>query len=321
MYDDPCNTSVCFSEMSQMSCSMSCSSRLSQLSRRSTTRRVLSTEELLQQKTEEKKRELARLARKNERNAIKSRVLPENCTGRYERSTRVTVPKEFNLSVGTPRSDISDSEDSVGSARKSRVTSTTKKPWKPQLGNPNLTVPRGPSFLQRKPRLSTSCPPKDADRDDLSEMSVGCASVGSSRGRAATPDKRPTRTGTPDKRPSQPGRAATPDKRPTQPMRGGRAATPEKQTVRQATPERRSPANVQERVCHERAERARQVAVAKNDESQAARKDHRALFKKSPSAQTAQTVGASEAASQPKVLQRRASFGSSASRPCCASKK
>jgi len=333
MYEDSCNTSVntsvCYSELS---CSMSCSSRLDQLSRRSTNRRAISSEELQMQQMEEKRRALQSQVRRNQKNVVKSRVPPENCCGRYERSTRVTMPKEFNLSVGTPRADHSDGEDSVGSARKSRVAST-KKVWRPQLGNPQLTVPRGPSFLERSARRSISCPPKDEDRDDRSEFSVGSVSVGSVRVRAGTPEKRfaqptrgstperrtqPTRGSTPERRSCQPTRATTPDRRNVPAVRPatpegrngqpGRAPTPERQQIgRQATADR---------AFHERAERARQAAVAKNDE-EVVKKDHRALFtRKSPT----QSAASSEAKTQPKPLQRRSSFGT-ATRPCCDMKK
>merc|ERR1719506_98507 len=97
---------------------------------------------------EDKKREMARLRRKNEENCRKNRV-PESTTGR--KSTRVTVPKEFSLSrTNTPRrreASLSDNEDSVCSARSVRreQASARTEPSSARKWTPTLTVPKGPT--------------------------------------------------------------------------------------------------------------------------------------------------------------------------------
>lgn len=246
-----------YSEMSQHSCS----SRLTQLSRRSFSHRHLSSAEMLQQEVEDKKRDLAKLRKQNDINCRKARQPDVNFGTLGKMTTKVTMPKEFHLSAPmTPRlkesRSQSDNEDSVSTPRSARrlshgkakgmsrsssagtaagLSSTTK--WAPQL-----TVPRGPICAdpeQVKLRRSVSCPPEDFETAD--EQSVGtCLSARSTntclsaRGSRTSADP-PQRPSTPE-RASQgvPSKAAAAAER--RRSRSEQQATP---SVRPATPERR----------------------------------------------------------------------------------
>lgn len=240
----------------------SCSSRLSQLSRRSFSHRHLSSEEMLQQEMEDKQRELAKQRKQNDVNCRKARQPDINFGTLGKMTTKVTMPKEFHLSAPqTPRlkesRSQSDNEDSVNisvsSARSARRSSHGKakgmkrsssagtaagssstKKWAPQL-----TVPRGPTCAdpdQVKLRRSVSCPPEDMEAD---EQSVGtclsarsttstCFSARSSRASAGPPQ-----------RPSTPERAKVPSNTAAAAeRRRSRSEQKAAQSVRPATPER-----------------------------------------------------------------------------------
>lgn len=255
-----------YSEMS------TCSSRLDQLSRRSSSRRTLGTDELREQEVEDKKRDLAKQMKRNEMNSRKCRE-PDNLAN-TRKSTRCTVPKDFNLSAQTtPRlkesRSLSDNEDSVCSTRSARrlrrgegrtpqsSPSTSRAgPVATRKWTPQLTVPRGPVCADPgavKTRRSLSCPPEGIDSEEESELSTSM-SVGNVSASGKAP---PQRQGTPERRcrgvPSHSAaaserresrekqkaiREATPERR-TQPTR---TATPERRTqpTRTATPERRA---------------------------------------------------------------------------------
>jgi len=260
-----------FASMSMYSESQySCTSRLDQLSRRSFSRRHLSSEELLQQEVEDKKRDLAKMRKQNNINCHKARQPDVNFGTLGKMTTKVTMPKEFTLSANTPRlkesRSQSDNEDSVSSAPSARRSSHGKakgmtrsssagtapglsstKKWAPQL-----TVPQGPTCAdpeQVKLRRSLSCPPEDMEAD---EQSVGTCLSARSTGTCFS--ARSTRTSTgPSHRPSTPERssqgvpsnvAAVAERRRSrseqQATQSVRPATPERcaQAARPATPDR-----------------------------------------------------------------------------------
>lgn len=154
-------------------------SRLTQLSRKTVSRKHLSTKEMEEMQLEEKRRALRDMIRRNEVNCRKALNATDiGSAGRTERSMKVTVPKEFNLSrsgLRTPRSARDEyaasdcesecSELSCRSTTSSRVTkprtATPTKRWQPQL-----TVPKGPALSTDRRvslgmRRTMSCPPED----------------------------------------------------------------------------------------------------------------------------------------------------------------
>lgn len=237
-----------------------CSSRLDQLSRRSSSRRTLSTDELREQEVEDKKRDLAKQMKRNEMNSRKCRE-PDNLAN-TRKSTRCTLPKDFNLSARTtPRikelRSLSDSEDSVCSARSaprlrrgegrtpqsspstSRAGPVATRKWSPQL-----TVPQGPICADPcavKMRRSLSCPPEGIDSEEESELST-FMSVGNVSASGKAP---PQRQGTPERRcrgvPSH-SAAASERRESREKQKAMREATPERreQPTRTTTPERRA---------------------------------------------------------------------------------
>lgn len=208
----------------------SVSSRISQLSRRTTTKQSLSTKELQNMEIAQKKEELKKLMRRNERNMQKAlgSALSVASAGRKQCSKPLTEPKEFSLSAPpTPKgsrrevgmasvsscasvaSQRSLRRDSFGGKRPT-ATATTPRPASPGPRSSKLCYPTAPelSTAQRSGRRqSYSCPPEE----DVRRLSAG----GSVRARA-TP------------------RAPTPERAP-------RAATPERAQPRRATPERTRP--------------------------------------------------------------------------------
>jgi len=236
-----------------------CSSRLDQLSRRSSSRRTQSTDELREQEVEDKKRDLAKQMKRNEMNSRKCRE-PDNLAN-TRKSTRCTVPKDFNLSAQTtPRikesRSLSDNEDSVGSTRSARrLTSRRGEGRTPQSSPstsragpvatrkwaPQLTVPRGPVCADPcavKTRRSVSCPPEGIDSEEESELSTSM-SVGNVSASGKAP---PQRQGTPERRCRQPLSAASERRESREKQKAMREATPERreQPTRVATPERRA---------------------------------------------------------------------------------
>lgn len=200
-----------------------CSSRISQLSKKTSTKQVLSTAEREQMDIESKRLELASQMRRNDRTKKKalSNLLRVESAGRVSCARNLTEPREFSLSR-TEKSTGSSREVSLEPSEKlkrrnsfgpaySRGTSSEKR----------LVTPRGPE-------LSTSS--RASRRPSVGGGSVGCsvevdaftepfsAAVAPVLVRKATPER--TRQSTPDRtRPSTPERRQltrqpTPDRKP-----------------------------------------------------------------------------------------------------------
>lgn len=168
--EDDLTASVCSGHFSIYS-EASGHSRLTQLSRKSFSKRILSSKEIEEMQVMEKRRELTAMMRRNQLNCRKALHGTDlSGAGRKQSNAKLTEPKEFHFSCPpTPRSPSPMSErldDEVGTEadfpRLLRSASTCSlETWKPQL-----TVPRGPQ-LQVVRRLSaprpTSLPPDEAE--------------------------------------------------------------------------------------------------------------------------------------------------------------
>lgn len=167
--EDDLTASVCSGHFSVYS-EASGHSRLTQLSRKSFSKRILSSKEIEEMEVMEKRRELTALMRRNQLNCRKALHGTDlSSAGRKQSNAKLTEPKEFHFSCPpTPRSPSPMSErldDEVGTSKADfprllRSASTASlETWKPQL-----TVPRGPQ-LQVVRRLSaprpTSLPPDE----------------------------------------------------------------------------------------------------------------------------------------------------------------
>jgi hypothetical protein len=164
---------------------LSVESRLSQLSRRTYSKKTLSTQELQQQEVEKARRKQKEQMRRNEascRKALSGTMgMTAAMAGRAECSLKCTIPKEFNLSNRTrARSQSTEQHDDAKSAdgRNSQPTTpragtprgpAARKPtptkWRPHLqvnGTNSSRSSQQPSSDQK--RRSLSCPPADADK-------------------------------------------------------------------------------------------------------------------------------------------------------------
>lgn len=169
-------------------------SRLSRLSRRSTSRRALSSEEIEQLQIALKRSEVQDLMKENAKSYRQAIDYPEVRSD--NRSTEVTVPREFNLSRHTTpgrrcgsQAAGSDSEgsdfDFSTSLRRSRSQSRPRsaRPWKPKL-----TVPKSPRLhtvhcaRSASVRSNASCRSVGSD-SDMSLVSSRAASKAASGGR------------------------------------------------------------------------------------------------------------------------------------------
>lgn len=146
---------------------------------------------------EEKRHALRQMIKRNEVNCRKALNATDlGSAGRTERSMKVTVPKEFNLSRGvprTPRSDYapSDSESDAGELSCHRSTGTATKPrastptrWKPQLTVPKAPELRADRRVSLGPRRASSCPPKEE------AGALGSACHAKTAAREGTPESR-----------------------------------------------------------------------------------------------------------------------------------
>lgn len=168
-------------------------SRISLLSKKSSTKKVLSSEELERQQVEQKKRELQKMMKQNKANSRKV-CKPDAAlgVGRHRRSTGATMPQEFSLTRScptTPRSpgcrscytDCDEADISMHSTdsqwnqslRSDRSSVSGSNPARKTRGwRPTLTVPQGPNLAtSRRPsvegrRLSRSCPPDESFADE-----------------------------------------------------------------------------------------------------------------------------------------------------------
>eukprot|EP00929_Paragymnodinium_shiwhaense_P020487 TRINITY_DN13646_c0_g1_i3.p1 TRINITY_DN13646_c0_g1~~TRINITY_DN13646_c0_g1_i3.p1 ORF type:complete len:547 (+),score=65.48 TRINITY_DN13646_c0_g1_i3:236-1642(+) len=140
--------------------------RLSQLCRKSSSKKILSTRELEERKIEEARLEHREQLRKNEqtmRRALNSCSTSSLMAGRGRCSTRVTVPKEFRLSAPpTPRCR-SRGEPQSEALDESRTEGPCKTPSKMQSGacTPALSpsVPGSPALGYRSPSAASIRPP------------------------------------------------------------------------------------------------------------------------------------------------------------------
>lgn len=146
-------------------------SRLTQLSRKSFSKRILSSKELEELEVMEKKRQLSAMMRRNQMNCRKALLQSDlSSAGRKQSTTKLTEPREFHFSCPptphspSPASERYDPEESKAEyfPRFLRGSSSCQSldSWKPQL-----TVPKGPQ-LQVVRRLSAPRPGPQEPEDD-----------------------------------------------------------------------------------------------------------------------------------------------------------
>lgn len=269
-------------------------SRLSRLSKRSTSQKFISSKEMDRLKVEEKRKEVRDMIKRNQVNCRKALLATDvGSAGRAVNTTKVTIPEDFAFSTEkrartprgarTPRTPrVDDSlNDSVGSLRaKTPRSAAPAKSWQPEL-----TVPKGP-VLRTMRRLSgarrtASCPPEEAD------AAAGGSGDGA-RTRACTPEKR-----------REVYRAAAQIERSkvavvkasgsfAPPARGVPKATAAAAAARAARESAAAPivitaAGATASTAQERAQRARMLAQQKYEEAQAT-KDKTSVFKRSQAA-------------------------------------
>ena len=127
-------------------------SRLTQLSKKSFSKRILSSKELEELEVMEKRRQLSAMLRRNQMNCRKALNGTDlSSAGRKQSATKLTEPKEFHFSCPpTPRSPSPETERYDPEESKAeyfprflRGSSSCQslETWKPQL-----TVPRGPQL-------------------------------------------------------------------------------------------------------------------------------------------------------------------------------
>lgn len=149
--------------------SRSCDSRLSQLSQRSCSKQILSTDEIEQLRIVAKRHELKELMKQNEKRGRKAINCPTpTCT---RRSTSLTVPREFNLSCpATPSRSVMSDADSDGEegtwSHSLRSVSASARAWQPAL-----TKPAGP-MLQTERRSRSSSAFRAASGETPGQRSV-----------------------------------------------------------------------------------------------------------------------------------------------------
>jgi len=346
--DDYLNTSV-YSVSASMYSESSNMSRLTQLSRKSISKRHLSTKELEELEVEEKRRQVNEQMRRNQVNCRKALHAADlNSAGRVQSTTKLTAPKEFNLSCpptprsppGTPAPSCAASEcgstkgENFSRSLRSASSQSLQQPverWKPQL-----TVPRGPDLrtvrrLSSGRRRVSSCPPDEADSLSVSTLSV--SSIGTARkamsrpvSRASTPERRREEVKVPT---SSAAKAAA--KAP--------AATPRSKAATSSSGQKAGGASSTR---EEKAQRAREMAQKRKEEEAKANKAKMFVFKRSStpdgaksttsmlsvgSCQSLRSNGsikpstgeASVSSGRPQSARvRRPSFGSATPRPCCA---
>lgn len=152
----PARSVSCRSAASDMSlCSME--SRFSRLSRRSTSRRVLSTAERGDLDIAAARMELQELRRHNDKAYLHAIHYPDLRSGQH--SLELTVPREFNLS-GARRS-VSRSSGSAHREWSSGLRASAPQAWQPEL-----TVPAAPT-LRTASRSKRSDRPRSSSRHQL----------------------------------------------------------------------------------------------------------------------------------------------------------
>lgn len=176
-------------------------SRLTQLSRKTVTRQHLSTKEREEIEVEEKRRALREMIKRNGVNCRKALNATDlGSAGRTDRSMKVTVPKEFNLSRGVPRTPRSESvasdfesdggelscHQSASGRRASVQHSASASSLRKQ---PQLTVPKGPQLRTDRRvslglRRTMSCP---ADEESVTSDQASRSLLSA---RDCTPERR-----------------------------------------------------------------------------------------------------------------------------------
>eukprot|EP00933_Yihiella_yeosuensis_P047107 TRINITY_DN4279_c1_g1_i1.p1 TRINITY_DN4279_c1_g1~~TRINITY_DN4279_c1_g1_i1.p1 ORF type:complete len:523 (-),score=100.00 TRINITY_DN4279_c1_g1_i1:217-1785(-) len=289
------NASVCAESM----CSeVSGISRLTQLSRKTPSKKHLSSKEMEELEVEEKRHQVRKMIERNSVNCRKALLATDVLTaGRVQSNVKLTAPKEFHLSCPpTPRSPAqsecgempgwsssasicsqygqtlrpSTSCQSLASERSLQRSPSPLKKWKPQL-----TVPRGPQLNTVK-RASTglrrvmSCPPEEV-------------------GSLAPCFERPTRAATPEKRREVYQEAARTQREavrakavlsPRDTVSSRTTATPARRRPESEVQKTETPASVSRQ---ERAQRARELAQKRKDDEQKEKKEKMFVFKRSPS--------------------------------------
>lgn len=316
---------------------LSCTSRLTELSRRTMTRRTMSSKELEDIELEKKRKELRDLFRQNEVNCRKALLATEvSFAGKAHCLNPPTFPKAFSLSVSnisrTPRGGDGGSSDHEDSTK---LRCKKSEPWKPKL-----TVPKGPelrSVCRRGTGLLrvNSCPP-ESFQDFSSASRPQTPRLQTSRPqtpRAATPERRTQDI------PAAKTRAPTPERKGIAAVKSARAPTPERKGSAQAPA---SDASAARRLKEEKALRLKLLATQQKEEALKSSKEKMFVFsaakpaakpvakhpKGTPSQVAEQgilgsmcSVGSirSESVERRRPLsarERRPSFGSTTERPC-----
>merc|ERR1719291_68208 len=271
-------------------------SRLTQLSRKTFTRQQLSTKELEEIQVEEKRRALREMIKRNGVNCRKALNATDlGSAGRTDRSMKVTVPKEFNLSRGVPRTPrsarsecaASDSESDAGEPPRRQgaggapkhSASASSQRWQPQL-----TVPKGPQLCTDRRvslglRRTMSCP---ADEESVASDKAGRPCTPEKRRReafveAAAMERHAAVTST-----RAPGGAASGAGSPpaARTPRAGAAFSSPEEASSKALSARPLKSSKQAGSLQERAERARLDAQQKKDDEARATKEKVCIFRK-----------------------------------------
>mmetsp|Transcript_84478 Transcript_84478/g.149507 ORF Transcript_84478/g.149507 Transcript_84478/m.149507 type:complete len:522 (+) Transcript_84478:114-1679(+) len=162
---------------STSSCSdMSLASVGSRLSRRSSRTRGLSTADLEELEMEEGRRQLKEMTRHNEKCYRQAINFPDMRRGHH--SLDLTVPTEFNLSVGNRTSRLpgsaSEGEDSRGRADWTKSLRTSESPSRAAF-QPKLTAPCGPLLRTSSRQRSSSV--SSRDQESSAQRSISCYSM------------------------------------------------------------------------------------------------------------------------------------------------
>jgi len=167
--DDDLSASVCSANFSVFS-EASVVSRLTQLSRKSFSKRILSSKELEDLEVMQKRQELNAMMRRNQMNCRKALHATDlNSAGRKQSTSKLTEPKEFHFScpptprAGSPVRELEGPIQAPAFPRLLRSTSSQSLETKPR--SLTLTVPQGPQLrvVRRLSLRPNSCPPEDRE--------------------------------------------------------------------------------------------------------------------------------------------------------------
>lgn len=298
-----------FSACPSMFSESALSPRLDQLSKRTFSKKLLSSEQLEELAVQEKKREVNRMIHRNQTNCQRAiHGTDVASTGRVQSNMKLTAPSEFNLSTSRrpgrspgPSCAASDVGSEIGSDLSMSVLSRQAK-WTPQL-----TIPMGPA-LRVERRLS-------GER----RRSRGLSEEPATEGLASGSQKIASRTATPERRREVLTRPNS-----------ARGVRPQAQKAAASSPVSVVGTSSSGLSRQERAEQARKLAQKKKDEEARAKKDKMFVFRRAQSSDEDQasmlsvdstrslrsTSSRQNGRPQSARGSRRPSFGSATPRPC-----